>query len=160
MSQPSAKELLARLNKIDENDAKTGKKLNESGPEDNTGFDKGKEVGPSSKDDHSEPVKRVRQSGANEAPRSYDGNDKDLDSKTGNERKPGAENAPEEFEGSEKAISDNHKRKAGGKATVPAAEGAAKEFGAFRERIRSAMYGAGGLSLNDKLNKGNDGSLK
>lgn len=148
MSQPSAKDLLSRLRRIDE-----------SGPEDKSGFDKGKEVGPVSQDDHSSPVKTVRKSGADDAPKSYDGNDKGLDAETGNERDPGAEKAPEKFEGSEKAVSDNHKRKDGSKSTVPAAEGAAKEFADFRDRIRNAMYGVGGIKLDDKMNKGNDGSL-
>jgi hypothetical protein len=158
MEQPSAKELLAKLRLIEEAERK---ELNESGPEDNSGFESGKEVGPTSKDDHSKPVSRVRESGSNNAPTNYNTDSKNIDAKTGNKRQPGSNNAPDKFEGSDKAISDNQKRRKGSGSSVPAAEGAAKDFAAFRERIRTAIYGGGfgGLNLNDQKNKGNDGSL-
>ena len=78
-----------------------------------------------------------------------------MDTKTGSKRDSGAEKAEEEFKGSEKAVSDNFKHSKGGKDKVAAAEGADKEFAEFRKRVRKAM----GLSLTDKKNKGNDGSL-
>lgn len=147
MTAPSNKELLRRFQKIQESD----------GPEANAGFKTGGDVGIESKDDHSAPVKQVRKPGSDGAEESYDGSDKEVETKTGNKREAGAEKAPEEFEGSEAHATEasNDKRKAGGKDTVPAAQGASKEFAAFRNRIRSAM----GMSLDDKKNKGNDGSL-
>ena len=154
MSTPSAKDMLRRLKKIEEAEKKD--LLNEHGPEDNAGFQSGKDVGFQSKDDHSNPVKRVRDSGVQDAPMSFDGNDKDLDTKTGNERNPGSDESPDEFDADNTPISDNHKRRKGGSGTIPAAEGAAKDFAAFRDKIRTAMFG---LSLSDKKNKGNDGSL-
>ena len=146
--------MLRRLKKIEEADKKA--LLSESGPEDNAGFSSGKEIGIVSRDDNSAPVKRVRDSGANDAPQSYDGNDKDLDTKTGNVRDPGAIKSPDEFDADNTPISDNHRRRKGGKGKIPAAEGASKEFSDFRSKIREAMFG---LNLSDKKNKGNDGSL-
>ena len=146
MNIPSNKELLARFHMI-----------NESGPEDNSGFKAGEEVGQLSKDDHSKPVTRKTDPGVKDAPKEYDAKDKKMDTDGGNKRDPGAEKAPEKFEGSDKAANDGTKqeRTENGLGKAPVAKGAAKSFAEFRDTIRAKM----GLSLDDKLNKGNNGKL-
>jgi len=153
MSVPTNKELMERFAKIQANESKT---LKES-PEDNEGFQAGKPAGVLSKDDHSKPVSRKNDPGVKDAPKEYDAKSKELDTKTGTERKPGAEEAQDKFEGSEKAASDTTKdeRTQNGIGKAPVAKGADKEFAKFRDRIRAKM----GLSLDDKLNKGNDGKI-
>jgi hypothetical protein len=152
MNTPSNKEMLARFQKINESEA-----LKESGPEDNAGFKAGEDVSIKSKDDHSKPVSRKTDPGVKDAPKDYDAKDKKMDTDGGNKRDPGAEKAQDKFEGSEKAANDktDQERTAGGPSKIAAAKGAAKSFAEFRDTIRAKM----GLSLDDKLNKGNDGKL-
>lgn len=153
MSVPTNKELMERFAKIQAAEQKT---LKES-PEDNEGFQAGKPAGVLSKDDHSKPVSRKREAGASEAPQEFDAKDKKLDTDGGNKREAGADKAQDKFEGSDKPASDTtkEKRKENAIGKAPAAEGADKEFAKFRDRIRAKM----GLSLDDKLNKGNDGKI-
>ena len=151
---PSNKELFARFQKINESDVKV---INETGPEDNAGFKAGEAAGVLSKDDHSKPVKRDHEAGASEAPQKYEGNDKELETKTGSKREAGADKAADKFEGTDKAANDDTKqeRTENGLGKAPVAKGASKTFAEFRDKIRAKM----GLALDDKLNKGNDGKL-
>ena len=144
---------MERFAKIQAAESKT---LKES-PEDNEGFQTGKPAGVLSKDDHSKPVTRKNDPGVKDAPKEYDAKDKKMDTDGGNKRDPGADKAQDKFEGSDKPASDTtkDKRKENAIGKAPAAEGADKEFAKFRDRIRAKM----GLSLDDKLNKGNDGKI-
>ena len=153
MSVPTNKELMERFAKIQASESKT---LRES-PEDNEGFQAGKPAGVVSKDTHSKPVTRKNDAGVKDAPKEYDAKSKELDTKTGTDRKPGVDEAPDKFEGSDKSASDTTKeeRTENGIGKAPVAKGADKEFAKFRDRIRAKM----GLSLDDKLNKGNDGKI-
>jgi hypothetical protein len=153
MSVPTNKELMERFAKIQSSE---GRVLNE-GPEDNEGFETGKEASITSKDDHSKPVSRKRESGSAEAPHEYDAKDKKLETEGGNKREAGADKAQNKYEGSDKAANDTTKqeRTEKGLGVAPVAKGADKEFAKFRDRIRAKM----GLSLDDKLNKGNDGKI-
>jgi hypothetical protein len=150
MSVPTNKELMERFAKIQAADTKI---IKES-PEDNEGFQSGKSAGVLSKDDHSKPVTRKTDSGVKDAPKEYDAKDKKMDTDGGNKRESGADKAPNKFEGSDKPAGETDDKRKGDK-KFPAAEGADKEFSKFRDRIRAKM----GLSLDDKLNKGNDGKL-
>lgn len=154
MNTPSNKELLARFQKINEADSKV---FNESGPEDNSGFKTGEDVSIQSKDTHSKPVSRVTDPGVADAPDAYSDKNVDIESKTGSQRDPGADKAQDKFEGSKKAVNDktDQDRTEKGLGVAPVAKGAAKSFADFRDKIRGKM----GLSLDDKLNKGNDGKI-
>jgi len=145
MSVPTNKELMEAFKKINE------------APEDNDGFSAGKPAGVLSKDDHSKPVSRKTDAGVKDAPKEYDAKSKELDTKTGNKNDDGVEAAPDKFEGTDKAVNDKTKqeRTENGIGKAPVAKGAEKEFAKFRDRIRAKM----GLSLDDKLNKGNDGKI-
>jgi hypothetical protein len=146
MSIPTNKELLEAFRKINE------------GPEDNEGFQAGKDAGAVSKDTHSKPVTRKTDAGVKDAPKEYTGKSEGkMETDGGNKRDAGADKAPDKFEGSDKSVNDktDQKKTEGGPAKVAAAEGASKEFSSFRDRIRAKM----GLSLDDKLNKGNDGKI-
>jgi len=151
MTTPSNKELLARFNKINES------VINESGPEDNSGFKTGEAVGKLSKDDHSKPVTRTRDPGSKDAPQEFDAKDKKMDTDGGYEREPGATESPDKFEGSDKTVNDktDQERTQNALGKAPVAKGAAKSFAEFRDTIRAKM----GLPLDDKLNKGNDGKI-
>ncbi len=150
MSVPTNKELMERFAKIQASESK----LIKESPEDNEGFQAGKPAGMLSKDDHSKPVSRKNEPGVKDAPKEYDAKDKKMETDGGNKREAGADKAQDKFEGSDKAAGDTEEKRKGDK-KFPAAEGAEKEFAKFRDRIRAKM----GLSLDDKLNKGNDGKI-
>lgn len=122
-------------------------------PNDTEDFKTGKPVGFLSKDDHSKPVKVIREPGAENAPKKYESDD-DIDSEVKNERKPGVKFAPNKFEGSKDSANKNTDQERKGTSFV-VAKGAEKEFAEFRNKIRAKL----GLSLDSDLNKGNDGKL-
>jgi hypothetical protein len=161
MNAPSTRELLKRLQLIEEQENGKGKiSLNEeSGPED-TEIKQGSEQKIVSKDDHSSKVKQSYGQGSTEANKSYEGNDKSVNDEVKNSRSEGSEESEEAFTGSDKAISDNFKMKKGSEKTVSASEGASKEFANYREKIRAAMRGGLATPINKPEYTGNTGLNK
>ena len=160
MNAPSTRDLLKRLQKIEEQEFKKGQKLNEeSGPAE-TAIQKGDEQSISSKDDHSAQVKQDHGEGSSEAPQTYDGNDKSVNTDVKNDRKEGSDEAEEEFTGNDKPISDNFKMNKGSNTTVASAEGADKDFASYREKIRAAMRGGLVKPIDKPEFQGNKGLNK
>lgn len=159
MSTPSTKDLLKRFQKIEEQERRRKGLLNEEGPE-TTNIGSGDEQKIASKDDHSGEVKHDRKQGAENAEESYDGSDKEVETKTGNKREQGSDKAEEEYTGSDKAVSDNFKHSSGSEKTVASAEGASKDFSNYRSRIRAAMRGGVVTPIDKPEFKGNQGLNK
>ena len=143
------------------------------GPEADKGFRPGKPTGEVSKDDHSKPVKAVdRENGVNAAVKEFkpENTDKKGASKnsTGGtvkavDRAEGAAAGVKEVgkggakQGSQEAVdkANTNKREEGSNA-------GSKEVGEYGDltKFRSKVRSAFGLSLDDKMNKGNDGLNK
>jgi hypothetical protein len=157
MSTPSTRDLLKRLQKIEESERKTLKE--ESGPE-ATSIQSGEEVKITSKDDHSGQVKHDRKQGAENAEDSYDGSDKEVETKTGNKRDSGSEKAEEEYTGSKEPVSDDFKHSKGSNSSVAAAQDADKDFSNYRSKIRAAMRGGLVTPIDKPEFKGNQGLNK
>ena len=143
-------------------EAKEHGSLLEDNDPSSTTFQKGEKVEITSQDTNSGKVERASgvEQGSEKAPQEFEGNDKDLETKTGSEQKEGAEEAAEEFEGSKKAISDDFKFAKGSDKKVASAEGASKDFGNYREQIRAAMRGGIAQPINKPEFKGNQGLNK
>ena len=160
MNMPSTRELLQRLQKIEEQENKKNSKLNEETGPAETAIQKGDEQSIKSKDDHSKQVKQDHGEGSSEAPKSYDGNDKSVNTEVNNERKEGSDQAEEEFTGSDKPVSDNFKMNKGSNKTVASAEGADKDFASYRQKIRAAMRGGLVKTIDKPEFQGNKGLNK
>lgn len=156
MTAPSTRELLKKLQLIEEQESKKSKLNEESGPSD-TAISKGDKIEVTSQDDHSGQVKQDHGQGSSEAPKSYEGNKQSVNADVKNNRKEGSEEAEEEFTGSDKPVSDNFKMKKGSNKTVAAAQDADKDFANYRERIRAAMRGGLVKPIDKPEFKGNKG---
>lgn len=139
------------------------------GPEANKGFGSGQSVGVSAKDANSAPVKKVgREMGvdATGVPQEFSPDNPEMKGETATvqkvSRKEGAAAGVQEVGKGDKEGTDSE---VDGANKVPRENGSAagaKEVGeygdmsSFRSKVRSAF----GLSLDDKMNKGNDGLNK
>ncbi len=159
MNIPSTRELLNRFIKIEESEKIKSKSLLESDESGDT-FGNGAEQKITSKDNHSGKVRNERSQGSENSQQSYDGNDKEVDTKTGNERGEGSEKAEQEYTGNDKPVSDNFKFSKGGDKSVAAAKGADKEFSNYRSKIRAAMRGGIATPIDKPEFKGNQGLNK
>ena len=149
MTTPSTRDLLKRLQKIEES----------AGPESTT-IEKGDKQEISSQDDHSKQSNTVRKQGSENAEESYDGSDKEVETKSGNKRKEGSDEAEQEYTGTEEAVSDNFEHTKGSDKTIPAAKGADKNFANYRSQIRAAMRGGIAAPIDKPEFKGNQGLNK
>ena len=143
------------------------------GPEANKGFKGGKSAGSISKDDHSAPVKPVaRGNGVQDSGIKAFAPEKTEMKGAGKTSQGGTVKAVTRDSGAAAGVKEVGKGdKEGNKAAVDKAEtvkrdegagGGAKEVGEYGDltKFRSKVRGAFGLSMDDKLNKGNDGLNK
>ena len=169
------KSLKAELKKINEDAIGDGKVDGAAGapegggPEANKGFKAGKPVGFNSKDTHSAPVKPVpRAQGVKDSGiKEYKPEQAEMKGSKGTvkpvARESGAAAGVKETGKGDKNIgSKKEVEKAQPVGRDEGAGGGAKEVGEYGDlsKFRAKVRGAFGLSLDDKLNKGNDGLNK
>ena len=138
------------------------------GPEANKGFKGGKTVGMQSVDTHSKPVEKVaRANGVQDAPKEFKPANAEMKGSKvtvkGVAREQGsAAGAKEVGKGGAKEGSKEAVEKANPVGREEGASAGSKEVGEYGNlsKFRSKVRAAFGLSLDDKLNKGNDGLNK